>query len=60
MYTINMPIKATNKITVAPMDPWQVRRGRRSHRGGSGTHHDRRSNRFRTRGDRMREAMGEE
>jgi hypothetical protein len=39
--------------------PWQVSRGHMSHRGGSGTHKDRRTKRQRTRSQKNNAAIGE-
>lgn len=56
------PIKnrRTTTIKLPPVDPTKIARGHRPHRGGSGVHADRRLKRLKTRGERVREAVGDE
>ena len=44
-----MPIKSKKVTITLPKLAWRVKRGHSAHRGGAGTHHDRRTNRYRTR-----------
>ena len=44
-----MPIKSKKVTITLPKLAWRVKRGHSAHRGGAGTHHDRRTNRNRTR-----------
>jgi hypothetical protein len=56
----NMPDKSKRtRIALARLEPWKVRRGHIAHRGGSGTHGDRRLKRLRSRGDQRRAAVNE-
>jgi len=60
MHTVNMPDKSKRtRITLVAVDPWKVRRGHAAHRGGAGTHGDRRTKRLRSRGDQRRVALAE-
>ena len=56
------PIKSRNRttITIPPVDPTKIAWGHRPHRGAAGVHGDRRTRRLRTRGERVREAVGDE
>jgi len=61
MHTVNMPDKSNRtRITLATVDPWKVKRGHAAHRGGAGTHGDRRTKRLRSRGDQRRVAVVDE
>jgi len=44
-------------IVLPPLNPWQVSKGHHQHRGGAGTHADRRTNRQRTRATQQRAAL---
>lgn len=46
-------------IKLPPTIPWKLKRGHQSHRGGSGTHGDRRLRRLRTRADQRWAALEE-
>jgi len=60
MHTVVMPDKSKRTtITLAPLEPWKVKRGHAAHRGGAGTHHDRRTKRLRSRGNQQRVALAE-
>ena len=60
MYTVTMPNKSKfNTITLIP-PKGKVRRGHQPHRSGAGTHHDRRTNRLRSRGDQRRAVLAQE
>ena len=60
MYAMTTKQKSTRTaIKLPPTTPWKLKRGHRSHRGGSGTHGDRRLKRIRTRGDQKRVAAEE-
>lgn len=47
-------------IVLLPLMPWQVAKGHKQHRGGAGTHADRRTNRLRTRAAQHRAALSDE
>jgi len=60
MHTVIMPNKSKRtRLTLPPLDHAKIRRGHFAHRGGAGTHHDRRTHRLRTRGDQSRSAIAE-
>jgi len=52
--------KKHTRITLPSLYPWRAKRGHAAHRGGAGTHGDRRTKRVRTRGDQKRLAMNDE
>lgn len=59
MHAVKMPDKSKNiRITLA-VDLWKFKRGHVAHRGGSGVHCDRRTNRLRSRGDQRRAALAD-
>jgi len=60
MHAVTPPKDKKNIIKLPPQEPWKVSRGHRPHRGGAGTHGDRRLKRLRTRGEQRRVALGEE
>lgn len=60
MHAVTMPDRSKlTTIKLPPMVPWKVSRGHRPHRGGSGTHGDRRLKRLRSRGSQLRAAVRE-
>ena len=60
MHAVVMPDQSKNiTIKLPPLKPW-VKRGHIVHRGGSGVHGDRRTNRLRTRGDQRRAILAQE
>lgn len=61
MHSVNMPDKTKRTtITLPPLNPWEISRGHRPHRGGTGMHEDRRLKRLRSRGDQRRAALAGE
>lgn len=59
MITVTEPKRDRNVIKLPPLDPSKVKRGHSAHRGGAGTHHDRRTKRLRTRASQRNEALSE-
>ena len=58
MHAVTMPDKSKRtRITLPSLDPWRVKRGHTAHRGGAGSHQDRRTARLRTRSAQRREAL---
>jgi hypothetical protein len=47
-------------IVLPPLPPWEVAKGHQQHRGGAGTHADRRTNRQRTRATQQRAALSDD
>ena len=48
------------KLTIKTPKPWKVAKGHHQHRGGAGTHADRRMSRLKTRATQRRAAMSDE
>jgi hypothetical protein len=60
MIVVTMPDKGKKfRIKLAPIDPSKVAKGHTAHRGGAGTHHDRRLKRLKTRSAQRQAAFGE-
>ena len=60
MHAVVMPDKSKNMtIKLPPLKPL-VQRGHIAHRGGSGIHGDRRTNRLMTHGDQTRAVLAQE
>jgi len=59
MHTVTQQKDKKNVVKLPPFNPAKVKRGHRPHRGGAGTHDDRRLKRLRSRGDQRRVAIGE-
>ena len=58
MHTVTMHNKSKRTtITLPPLVPWKVSQGHKPHRGGSGTHGERRLKMRTTRGDQRRAAV---
>jgi hypothetical protein len=61
MHIIKMPVSTKNiTITLPRLDPSRSKRGHSAHRTGAGTHHDRRTNRLRTRSAQRQAALTQE
>lgn len=58
MHTVTMKKKDRMSFTIH-VDPTKVSKGHAAHRGGAGTHHDRRTKRLRTRTAQRRAALAE-
>lgn len=60
MHTTTMK-KDNRKTTIVlpPLNPWEVAKGHNKHRGGAGTHADRRTNRLRTRAAQRQAALSD-
>jgi hypothetical protein len=58
MHAVTPPKNDKHIIKLPPLDH-TIRRGHRPHRGGSGSHGDRRLKRLRSRGDNRRAALGD-
>jgi len=58
MFTPTVKKKDDMRIVIV-VDPSKVSRGHAAHRGGAGTHHDRRTKRLRTRTAQRRAALAE-
>ncbi len=59
MHIITPPKTNKHTLKLPPLDPTKVWRGYRPHRGGAGSHGDRRMKRQRTRGDQWRVAVAD-
>ena len=60
MHVVVMPDQSKNMtIKLPPLKPWG-KRGHIAHRGESGVHGDRRTNRLRTRGEQRRAILAQE
>lgn len=46
-------------IVLPALKPWQLAKGHQQHRGGAGTHADRRTSRLKTRSAQLRAAISE-
>jgi len=47
-------------IVLPALKPWEVAKGHQQHRGGAGTHADRRTNRLKTRAAQQRAALSDD
>jgi len=60
MHTVNMPDRRKHTtISLPKLDPSRIARGHQPHRGGAGTHGDRRLRRLRSRGEQQRAAQAD-